>query len=59
MLLGSSRHQAYEGVKEYFKTQERLEQFEPKSVHILPKTQKGNSRHKVYGLIFLHKFLLY
>ena len=26
---------------------EHLEQFESKSVHILPSTQKGNCRHKV------------
>ena len=40
MLLGGSRQRGYEGVKKYFKTLERLEQFKPKSVHILQQPSK-------------------
>ena len=34
-------------MKKYFQTLERFEQFERKSVHILPTTQKGNCRYKL------------
>ena len=47
MLLGGSRQRGYEGMKKYFETLERMEQFEPKSGHILLITHKGNCRLNV------------